>query len=315
MRLRPACTVSPLQSDNIYIMRNSILFVTGRGIGQVMFQNNALSGCLMLAGILISSWQTALLAVAGNLCGTLTAYVSDCRRDDIRDGLYGFNGTLVGIATGVFMYVSWQSLLFLVLASCLSVCIARLFSRQRLLPGLTAPFVLAVWLMLAACSWLCPQQLISHGAAAAEGGTAYFRAFSLGLGQVMFQGGTVLTGLLFLLAILVNSRLGALYAAAGALLSIPLGLSAGMDTTSVNAGMAGYNAVLCAMAVGDRTWRGGLWAALSAVLSVIIQNAGMRHGFPTLTAPFVLSVWIVVLLRRATACLLRREDSADKLCD
>ena len=49
------------------------LLILGRGVGQVMFQNNALSGALMLVGILLNSWQMALLAVAGNVISTLTA--------------------------------------------------------------------------------------------------------------------------------------------------------------------------------------------------------------------------------------------------
>lgn len=46
-----------------------MLFVMGRGIGQVMFQNNALSGFLMLAGILVcldcpSYWFATLVVRA-----------------------------------------------------------------------------------------------------------------------------------------------------------------------------------------------------------------------------------------------------------
>lgn len=99
----------------------------GRGVGQVMFQNNALSGLLMLAGILLNSWQMALLAIAGNVVSTLTACLSGYSREDIRNGLYGFNGTLVGIAIGVFMPVSVASLSLLVAGACLSAWIARLF--------------------------------------------------------------------------------------------------------------------------------------------------------------------------------------------
>lgn len=33
------------------------ILILGRGIGQVMFQNNALSGGLMLLGIAFNSWQ------------------------------------------------------------------------------------------------------------------------------------------------------------------------------------------------------------------------------------------------------------------
>ncbi len=53
------------------------LLVVGRGIGQVMFQNNAFSGLLMLIGILCNSWVLALLAVVGNIVSTLTAYLVD----------------------------------------------------------------------------------------------------------------------------------------------------------------------------------------------------------------------------------------------
>lgn len=76
------------------------LLILGRGIGQVMFQNNALSGLLMLIGIFLNSWQMGLLAVSGNIISTSTGRISGYDRDDIKNGLYGFNGTLVGIAVG-----------------------------------------------------------------------------------------------------------------------------------------------------------------------------------------------------------------------
>lgn len=52
------------------------LLILGRGIGQVMFQNNALSGLLMLIGIFLNSWQMGLLAVSSNIISTLTALIS-----------------------------------------------------------------------------------------------------------------------------------------------------------------------------------------------------------------------------------------------
>lgn len=40
--------------------------IVGRGLGQVMFQNNAVSGLLMLVGIACNSWLLALLALLYN---------------------------------------------------------------------------------------------------------------------------------------------------------------------------------------------------------------------------------------------------------
>ena len=118
------------------------LFIIGRGVGQVMFQNNAVSGLLMLVGIACNSWLLALFALLGNFVGTLTAFFSGYSKEDIEDGLYGFNGTLVGIAVGIFMETGIASLLLLVAGSVLSTWIARVFGYQKLLPGFTAPFIL-----------------------------------------------------------------------------------------------------------------------------------------------------------------------------
>ena len=274
------------------------LFIIGRGVGQVMFQNNAVSGLLMLVGIACNSWLLALFALLGNFVGTLTAFFSGYSKEDIEDGLYGFNGTLVGIAVGIFMETGIASLLLLVAGSVLSTWIARMFGYQKLLPSFTAPFILTVWLLLALCRWWFPSLLLPS-VMSEETTPDLFQAFSLNIGQVMFQGGTVLSGLFFLAGILLNSRIQALYTVWGALLPLGMVWMVGSDYAAFNAGLFGYNAVLCAIALGDRSWAGAAWATLSVVISVLLQVWGMSLGMTTLTAPFVVSVWIVLGMRRA----------------
>lgn len=273
----------------------NLLLTCGRGVGQVMFQNNALSGLLMLLGIFFNSWQMGVWAILGNMVGTLTALWLDYDRDEIKDGLYGFNGTLVGIAVGVFMPLSVVSLLGMVLASALSTLIAHLFKQQHLLPGFTAPFILAVWLLLGICKTLCPEVLYVSEVAQEPFWQEidYFQGIGRGIGQVMFQESTV-AGILFLLAICIHSRSAALYTLWGAFLSIPFAVLLGVDGEALNAGLMGYNGVLCAIALGDDTFRGLLWASCGVLLAVILQIVGMKEGFVTLTAPFVLSVWLVM---------------------
>lgn len=268
-----------------------IFIVLGRGIGQVMLQNNALSGLLMLAGIMANSWQMALLAVTGNVVSTLTAYGLGYSREDIRNGLYGFNGTLVGIAVGVFMPITAVSMLLLTAGAAVSTLIARLFARQHRLPGFTAPFILSVWGLLAMCSLLMPNLLLPAGEMATAQQPEVFRGVCLGIGQVMFQGDTIWAGLLFWAGILANSRLHAVYAVAGALLPILLVLPLTTDYGAVNMGLMGYNGVLCAIALGDRNWKGSARAMAAVLLSVILQMVGMYGGITTLTAPFVVATW------------------------
>lgn len=278
---------------------HNLLLILGRGIGQVMFQNNALSGLFMLIGICLNSWQMGILAVCGNIISTLTAYFSGYKHDDIKNGLYGFNGTLVGIAVGVFLQLSIGSLIMLVIASALSTWIAYFFSQQRLLPGFTAPFILAVWGMLGVCTWFIPNLLlVSDTIINTTQNINYIQAFSLGIGQVMFQGNTILAGLFFLIGILANSPKDAFYTILGTLLPIPLAILLEVDAANLNAGLMGYNGVLCAIALGGTNWKSGVWAGCSVLLSTVLQILGMNMGITTLTAPFVMSVWIVMMIQR-----------------
>lgn len=274
------------------------LFVISRGIGQVMFQNNAFSGILMLSGILYSSWQLALLAIIGNIISTATAWICSYSREDIKNGLYGFNGTLVGIAIGVFIEITWLSMLLLLITSALSTWITYLFSLQHRLSGYTAPFILSVWILLVGCHWIFPSLLLSTTPVGAEPSSDFLRAFCLNIGQVMFQGNSI-SGLLFLIAIAVNSRINAFYTALGSILPIVVAVLSGMDHAILNAGLIGYNGVLCAIALGDKTIRSGVWCVYSILISILLQWLGMHWGITTLTAPFVISVWITIILKRS----------------
>lgn len=278
---------------------HNLFLILGRGIGQVMFQNNAFSGLLMLVGIFLNSWQMGILAICGNIISTLTAYFSGYKHDDIKNGLYGFNGTLVGIAVGVFLQLSVGSLIMLIITSALSTWIAYFFNRQRLLPSFTTPFILVVWGMLGVCSWLFPNLLlVSDTVIDSTQNINYFQTFCLGIGQVMFQGDTVLSGLFFFIGILINSRKASLYTILGALLPIPLAILLEVDATNLNAGLMGYNGVLCAIALEGTGWKSGVWAGCSVLLSTVLQILGMSLGITTLTAPFVISVWGIIMTQK-----------------
>ena len=56
------------------------ILILGRGIGQVMFQNNALSGGLMLLGIAFNSWQLAVLSVLGTVVSLSLIHISEPTR-------------------------------------------------------------------------------------------------------------------------------------------------------------------------------------------------------------------------------------------
>ena len=269
------------------------------GFSQVFLLQSALSGALILAGLFCNSWQLALLALLGCLVSRATASLWRDTKQEIADGLYGFNGTLVGIAIGVYWEISWLSILLLVIGAALSTWLARTFRRHAQLPGLTAPFIIAVWALLLV-SLLAPQGvgLLDSVAQLEEGLPQWkMRGVALGdsVGQVMFQA-NVLTGLLFFLAIAWESRRKALYALLGAL--IPMLVIPFVPEAVWREGLLGYNAVLCAIYWAGTGERRLLYALLSVVLSVLLELLALYAGLIPLTAPFVLSVWGVAQAQR-----------------
>ena len=269
------------------------------GFSQVFLLQSALSGALILAGLFCNSWQLALLALLGCLVSRSIASLWRDTKSEIADGLYGFNGTLVGIAIGVYWEISWLSILLLVLGAALSTWLARAFRRHAQLPGLTAPFIIAVWVLLL-LSMLAPQGVgLLDSVAQLEEGQSQWRMLGVALGdsvgQVMFQA-NVLTGVLFFLAIAWESRRKALYTLLGVL--IPMLAIPFVPETVWREGLLGYNAVLCAIYWSGTSERRLLYAVVSVVLSVLLELLALYAGLIPLTAPFVLSVWIVWLWSR-----------------
>ena len=128
-----------------------------RGIGQVMLQDNPLSGLLFFVAIGWGSYAASVLQVAiGGLVAVLAATLMAqwLRVDEaaINAGLYGFNAYLVGLALATFMAPTLQLWVYCVLGGAVSVVVMLAISnvlKTWSVSALTAPFVLTAWLLLA----------------------------------------------------------------------------------------------------------------------------------------------------------------------
>src|SRR5688572_5208213 len=122
-----------------------------RGTGQVMFQNNPLTGLLFLVGIFVNSAKFGGAGLLGLAASTLAAYLLGADRMLIRNGLFGFNGILVGIGLAFFLEFEPLLVVYIVLGAAVSaivmMALANLLSPWDM-PALTAPFVLSAWLLL-----------------------------------------------------------------------------------------------------------------------------------------------------------------------
>ena len=128
-----------------------------RGIGQVMFQDNPLTGALFLAAIAWGSYAAGAphVAIAGVLAvvvATLTAQWLRVDKESLHSGLYGYNGILVGLALATFLAPSALLWVYVVLGAAVSV-VVMLATANVVKPwggALTFPFVLTTWLLLLA---------------------------------------------------------------------------------------------------------------------------------------------------------------------
>jgi len=189
---------------------------------------------------------------------------------------------------------------------------------------LTAPFVLTTWLLLFALyqfGQLHPTKLIgpmpvhpgagiqtdlqgATGGGGAVGLTAANLANALfrGVGEVFLQD-NLSTGVVFAIAILVNSRVCFGFALLGSALGGLTALVLGGDGVTIYHGLYGFNAVLTGIALGGLFLVLNVWSMMYALIGVMfsaivfaaIAVALSPLGMPALTAPFVLTTWVFLL--------------------
>ena len=303
-----------------------------RGIGQVVFQNNALTGLLLLLAISVNSFLYAAAALFGATVSTYTARV--LRTDDrlIRDGLFGFNGALTGIAMIAFTskeyvhgdFPGLSIIAYTALAAAFSTIVARALAfvmRNDRAPGLNLPYCVATLSMLGALHQFggLDSGAVSHSLATSMHGAAGVSAYSAdtwfygvatGIGQIFMQDNW-LTGLVVVAAIAVNSRISAAAVAVGVAVAVAIGCIVGANETLIRSGVLGYNAALTSIALGglfvllDRA--GVVYAVLGAVLTTCTW-AGLSallgpSGLPVLTLPFVIVTWLMLLAARGFPAL------------
>jgi len=197
----------------------------------------------------------------GVIVSTLMAFMLRLDRDTIRNGIFGYNGMLVGAALATFgdMDASpWPWAIAVIIFSALTTVLMNTFgvwwAKTVKTPPLTLPFIIATLVCLVLAKSL--PFLGLNLPTASDSATLQTLNFSdlgaslaIGIGQV-FLVGNLLPGLLIVLAIGLCSPLGAGVGLLGALLGLVVSLILQAPLNSVYAGLWGYNAVLTAMALG-----------------------------------------------------------------
>lgn len=265
-----------------------------KGIGQIMLQNNYLTGLFFLAGLFISSPLFGLVAIVSMISGTVTARVLKFPKGEINDGLYGFNAALVGVALIYFYQPIGFIWLSVIVGSVITTLIMRFFIKLKI-PAFTFPFILVVWLLLILFYYF-PDLAENLPSSTATTWNRFLSLFANGFGQVIFQN-NLWAGLLFIAGVAVSSPVGAFYGIISIAISAFLVWLFQVPEIDIFQGIFGYNAVLCALVFADKKGKALLWVLLSVLLSVFIILLMRQLNLPALTFPFVLATWITLAIK------------------
>ena len=80
-----------------------------RGMSQVVFQNNPLTGIIFIIAVFYNSPVYGVFALLGTTVATLTGMALKADRGLLSAGLFGFNGMLLGIGLSAYLSANFTS--------------------------------------------------------------------------------------------------------------------------------------------------------------------------------------------------------------
>jgi urea transporter len=308
-----------------------ILFIelSLRGISQVYFQNNPLSGLLILIGLFIQSTRVGVYGLLALVSGNLTAYSLGFDNGLARSGLFGYNALLVGLALATFdstekhsdysVVVAVFSIVISSFSSILLVTLGKLLHPYKS-PPLTLPFNMATMMFLVATANMFrvetgpvrPPALPDFDLHTFEHVTAsqFFAGTIRGLGQV-YLADNLVAGFFVLAGICVSSRIAAGVALFGSFIGSGVALATGVNPALVEAGLYGYNASLSVTALFTfycPSKGTTILAILAGVMTVVAQQALSAllepFGLPVLTLPFCIIALPFIILQGTTSSVV-----------
>lgn len=285
------------------------------GPSQIYFQKNVWTGLLILVGFVIASWEMALLVVIGTVANTVAGYFLRVGADNVRLGMQGYNGALIGAA----VYAAnggqgWSYLITLIGGlACAPVMwvFVRLFAAPGLerfgLPATTAPFCTVAGIMYALTTGLHVNSSPVHVPDDTE--VAVAESLLTNVSEVVLVG-SMWAGAVILLGLFIASWQVGLAAVLGSVVGSLCALALGESTETIGEGLANYSGVLTAIALSVTFLRSSVasWiyaaigAAVTAVVTLLLTDA---TDAPHYTWPYILTTWVFLVVATFIPALRR----------
>ncbi|MDR5699404.1 urea transporter [Agromyces aerolatus] len=286
-----------------------------RGPSQIFFQQNVVTGALVLIAFVIADWRMGVLALIGAVGGMLGGRAVGFPPSSVASGMQSFCGTLVGAA--VFAALGGDAWWSYVLAFAgglatgpVTWLVDALFTRTRLavfsLPSTTAPFVIVATVVVLATLPLAvdagPSDLPDEPVA------AFFLSILTNVSQVVLVDHP-LSGAVILIGLFIASRPVGLAALLGSVLGSATAVALGESWSEVANGLTNYSGVLTAIALtvtfltsSAASWLYALpWIVVTAVVTLFMHRAGLE----TYTWPYILTTWAALIVAHSVRALRR----------
>lgn len=299
---------------------------TLRGIGQVLFVNNPVSGLLILIAMFIQSPWLGTLSLLGTASANLTAHALKLDRGTIQNGIFGLNGLLIGATTaffGLFGNGAWNpvwAIAALVLSALTTVVMQTVgiwFATKFRVSPLGIPFnsVMLTFLILIV---FIPQPFFDLGSPPPTPPPSQLDPFRLvqwlpiSIGQVFFSDNLV-SIILIVLAVAICTPIGAAVGLLGCAMYPLAGLVVGATPNQLYTGLWGYNAVLTAIAIGGIFYTpnrlsillAAVCAFLASVASILMARLVSPLNLPVLSVPFaIVTIGCLLIVQRALPSLV-----------
>lgn len=267
-----------------------------RGISQLCFQANELTGLFFLAAILITSPISCAYLVVAALIAPAGRMLLGERGPVLKTGLPGLNPCLIALSIPTFFKTDWNNLsmwITLIICIAIAVILVRVFVAILPFPTLALPFLLIFWVLYAMTSVFDFLQLVELPTKV-ETTFHPLTAVFFSLGQAIFSP-SIWSGLLFLAGLLLSNWRHGLIAFFGAIIGTMVSYYyRHADPTSADLGLYGFNGVLTAVSVF--VFCGGKLrlALFGAIISTIMMPMIAKLGIQTLSSPFVLTTWLML---------------------
>lgn len=283
---------------------HNLLLATLKSVAQVCLQGSPITGAFFLLGIALYSPLYAACALAGAGLSNGFAFAKAkqglVEKGDVHNGLYGFNGSLIGIAIAAFLPINDWALLLLALASIFSVQLVIWVAARSNVPLFTMPFIIVAMFVYGLGQ--------AFNVTGQEATPMFDQTFVLPLfesiGQIFLLPNAV-SGICILLGFLVASVRAFFITIWSVGLAYFLAIELGMHEQALNTGLFGFCAILTAHALclkdaGPDWWNQAYVLpykiVLGVMLSVVFTQIFILAHLSFFTLPFVLSVWSLQVL-------------------